>query len=1263
MMKTTEIVKAPSPKELLTIRVMIVTGLICMAFFLYALFDQSVIGYAPLYWMLIVTFVFTCLKIVHEWIHYLYITVPETPPHTKTYTVDILTTFCAGEPYEMIAETLEAIQKITYPHQAYLCDEADDPYLKEVCKTLGVNHVTRTNKINAKAGNINNALQHTTGELCVVLDPDHVPFPNFLDPVVSHFNNPEIGFVQIVQAYKNYNEGLIARGAAQQTFHFYGPMMMTMNKYGTVLAIGANCTFRRTALDSIGGHAAGLAEDMHTAMQLHAKGWKSVYVPVVLARGLVPSTLSAYFKQQLKWSRGVFELLVTSYPKLFKKFTWQQKLHYGIIPMHYLSGIIFLLNFLIPVTALLLNVSPIKINLLTFGLIGFPMIASILILRHYVQRWVMGDDEKGLHMIGGLLMIGTWWILILGFFFTLIRKPVPYNPTPKDGNEANNWPLNVPNLIVLGISLIAIAVGLYIDTSPYTFFMAGLAGVNCIIMVFNIAASRQNEFRKHKEHLGLITASIHYTMEVKKRYWRMRNWVYTGGRSIALLLTVVIVCLTFYCGTALFQTPDQIRKMNKKDYFLSGIFSPLQPGGLTSLRLVKDYEKSYNTHFDIVSFYIPWGDAAQCHLPARLLDSVYQNGSVPMISWEPWESLFVKSAKLTEPDKEEKVFSYITSGTFDNYLGQFAAEVKKLNRPVFIRFAHEADNPFYPWSPKGGNTPEEFKNAWQYVHDFFIHNGADNAIWVWNPWKPEAVNAYFPGKDYVDWIGVTNLNYGSADTAKKWFSMQELYYPFHINPVFNSGLPVMLAEMGSLTSEGKQDEWFKGAFHSFKQKFPEIKATVFFNSGVDQNLPAGINGQKLDWRIQSPAAVFALLNKNNSKASIDKIAVLSNHVSLINKLVSPVSNTAQILTATKGVNYTKGQNWYEDNHPFANKEILKDFGEMKKTGINAVKINGAPHYVRKMLDVADKLDMKIYYEYQLPDNVNFITDKKELEDITKSAIKTVDDLKEFKRIAGWNIGNAVLEKLYYYYYKPELLYHQEAYISWLRDLVCKIKKTDPARPVTVDVEVGDNLASITNLLHRRIPEIDSYGLVLNKKSTGIENISRLKVPYFFSKADAAVYLNLPSNDSGAFMADWQDQNSKNVVTFDGLKDSKGRDKSSMYQIRQHWTGLSSSENLPKIKILLPAATTLPDISLTYHALVEQDDQWKLADSVRGGLTFEWQLVKTDTFGNAVSMKELCAGEKITLKVPEDPSLYKLNLTVVKNNVVTATQSALNIPLE
>ncbi|MEM9790679.1 MAG: glycosyltransferase, partial [Planctomycetota bacterium] len=165
--------------------------------------------------------------------------------------------------------------------------------LKQVCQDLGVIHVYRgEDKTDAKAGNINFALEHyATGEIAVVLDPDHQPRPDFLDKTVPYFENPKVGFVQCVQAYSNQNDSLIAKGAAEHTYHFYGPMMMSMNTYGTVQAIGANCTFRRAALDSIGGHAAGLSEDMHTSMRLHSAGWESVYVPENLSRGLVPSTL------------------------------------------------------------------------------------------------------------------------------------------------------------------------------------------------------------------------------------------------------------------------------------------------------------------------------------------------------------------------------------------------------------------------------------------------------------------------------------------------------------------------------------------------------------------------------------------------------------------------------------------------------------------------------------------------------------------------------------------------------------------------------------------------------------------------------------------------------------------------------------------------------------------------------------------------------------------------------------------------------------
>lgn len=545
-MKQALYVKPPTRKQLIMLRLMIFFGLVSMGFFLSNILSGAVRGYAPLYWMLVVTFIFTCLKVLHEWYHYLFITVRPTPPLTRRYTVDIFTTFCAGEPYEMIVETLTAIQAITYPHETYLCDEADDPYLRDVCVQLGVHHVTRTDKRNAKAGNINNALRISKGELCVVLDPDHVPFPNFLDPIIPHFDNSEIGYVQVVQAYKNHDESLIAKGAAQQTYQFYGPMMMTMNHYGTVLAIGANCTFRRTALESIGGHAAGLAEDMHTSMQLHAKGWQSAYVPAVLARGLVPSTLSAYYKQQLKWSRGVFDLFVHVYPKLFSKFTWRQRLHYGTIPLHYLSGFIFLINFLIPILALVFDVSPMHFDLTDFLLVSLPMVSCIILIRHFVQWWVMEDEERGFHVVGGLLMIGTWWVFILGVLYTISGKKIPYVPTPKDGNEANNWPLNIPNLVVLGTSLLAIVYGLYQDLNPYNLIMAGFAGLNCFFMCFTIAASRQQQLRQLSGSSRFLNSAFVAIRELKGNFWILRRRIYSGVRTSAFLITVLLISSIIY---------------------------------------------------------------------------------------------------------------------------------------------------------------------------------------------------------------------------------------------------------------------------------------------------------------------------------------------------------------------------------------------------------------------------------------------------------------------------------------------------------------------------------------------------------------------------------------------------------------------------------------------------------------------------------------------------------------------------------------------
>lgn len=1262
-MKRVKPVFNPSTNELFTLRLMVVVGLICMGLFIREILNTRA-EFMPLYVILIITIVFSCVKFLHEWTHYLFITVPEKPQQEKIYTVDIFTTFFKGEPYAMIEETLIAIKNITYPHETYLCDESDDPFLKNFCKEHGIHHVTRVVKVDAKAGNINNALKQSSGELCVVLDPDHVPFPDFLDPIVDHFNNPEIGFVQIVQSYKNYDDGLIAKGAAQQTFQFYGPIMMTMNKYGTVLAIGANCTFRRSALASIGGHAAGLAEDMHTAMQLHAKGWKSVYVPAVLARGLVPSTLSAYYSQQLKWARGVFELLVTSYPKLFWRFTWQQKLHYGILPMYYLSGLMFLMSFFIPILSLIFNTSPINIDFLNFMVYAVPLSLMGILIRLYVQNWVMEEEERGFHVVGGLLMIGTWWVFLLGFIYTLLRKKVPYIPTPKDGTEGNNWPLSIPNLVVIGISIFAIAYGLNQDYNPYNLIMSGFAGLNCLILLFSVIASRQNQFRELKEQHPLLASSSGHVSEFKKSFWLLRRKVYRRVRSGALILTLLIICLTVFKMNSQINPAEKIKTgYSRKNILIPGIFAPQETNGLSNIKLVKQHEKESNLHFGIVSLYLAWGDQPQCELPVKLIDSIYQSAAIPMITWEPWQSLFDQHNGVQ--DIESKVFANILSGQYDDYLDRFSKQIKALQRPVFIRFAHETDNPQYPWSAAGGNTAEEFKAAWRYVHDYFAKNQVHNVIWVWNPWKPEAVNSYFPGKKYVDWIGVTNLNYASKNSDQVSYSMAELYHPFHRNPVFNMGLPVMLAEMGSLTTGAEQDQWLKNAFKDISASFPEIKAFVLFNSGLDKNTPDP-DGKMLDWRIDNfKNAGIAAKQRSKELSWLKTGGLKEGTVPVKSATCANTAFTEQI----KGVNYAKGQNWSTNGHALKEKEIIADVLSMKSIGINTIKYYGLNFYDHTVLDVARQHGMQVTFSFWMPDHPDFSADNETLDELSDKIIATVSKNKDDKNIVMWNLANTPLGEMAFQYEKPDLFYAKEAYIAWLKTLINRIKIADPTRPVSVDIDVDGNLHENVSLLSAQVTQIDAYGLVINDNRTPhpFTELKGLKAPYFFSRISAAHYLDNTGGQTGAFITNWQDEKSPGYVSFNGLKGASGLNYEGFYSIGKRWNGMrwkgsSLPEGLPAMKILLPAITITAHMPATFHAVIEKDNQW-IFTKEQQEINFKWELVKHDKYGNPLEVRRLGEGASMTIKVPEDPARYKINLYGIRGSQVKLVQSRLNIPLK
>jgi len=1220
-----------------------------MAFFAVSMLGVSQRGYRSLYWLLMATFAYMVGRTLYEWYHYWNIKIDPTPAPEKQYTVDIFTTFCAGEPYEMVVETLEAIQKITYPHTTYLCDEADDPYLKEVCQRLGLNHVTRTVKKGAKAGNINNALQQATGEICLIIDPDHVPFPNFLDPIIGHFNDPQVGYVQVVQAYYNQDEGLVAKGAAQQTYQFYGPMMMTMNAYGTAQAIGANCTFRRAALDSIGGHGVALAEDMYTAMLLHAKGWKSVYVPEVLARGLVPATLSAYFKQQIKWSKGCFELIFTAYPKLFKNFTWRQKLHYGLVPLFYLSGVVYLLNFIIPVISLFADVYPLQMDFWQFALVALPFSISTLVIRHYVQRWVMEDQERGFHIVGGLLFIGTWWIYVLSTIYTLIGKKVPYLPTPKDNKEEKSLLINLPNIAVLVVSVSAIAYGLINDWNPFTIGMAAICSINCWIMVFMLVAGQQHKIKAYRNRYKRWSAISSNIGEWKGLFWQLRRRMYSGIRSVSFMLVVLTVCTVIYAKTRPHENPSLPSVPNKKNMLLTGIFQAPKPDdGVTCMAQVAALQQSQKAHFDIVSVYLPWGDGPQCYVAVPLMDSIYHNHSVPLVTWEPWQGLFKSAAG----QKDEHVFAHIIEGRYDDYIGRFADQMRDLNRPVFLRFAHEADNPFYPWSESGDNTAEDFKAAWQHVHDQFLLHGAWNVLWVWNPWKAKVAEDYFPGKAYVDWISVTGLNYGKYNTDGKSYSFRELYMPFHKLIVHNwKELPVMVAEMGAAKDGQDQNAWLRAGIKSVKKDFPEVKALVLFNTAYDKNVPDH-RVPMINWQQDSLGTIHALTQRYALPGWPEG--------TLDHAYARTISKTFP--AGIRGVVYGKAQNWLGNKFVIRRKTILTDLKAMRSAGINTIKIFGPTIYDHVTFQAVRETGMKINYSFWVPDHAVLISKGDPLPRLEREILKAVANLKDNHSIIGWNIGNYPLQQMEASYLQPELFYHKQAYIKWLSHLVHAIKQVDSTRPVTVDVAVAPDVRNIITNLHDQAPDIDAFGLVLTDTLSDTDQINRLTVPYYFSSIKPQPYFKLPNDSVSVFMENWQDEQWEAGVTFNGLKDIWGRNKPGYYEVTRHWTADTSRHTLLSVKILRPSATATPGVVLPYHALVYEYNKWHLAKYLPTDLHFEWYQVRTDDWGRPQDIQLLGRDALLNYTIPDHPQHYRLYLVASKGNDITSAYSPLYLPI-
>jgi len=419
--------------------------------------------------------------------------------------VAVLTTIVPNkEPVEMVMATLRAMLQIRHDGllDVWLLDEGDDPYVRSRCEQIGVHHFTRRDvamwntesgpyRAKTKHGNHNSwrAMHEREYDVVAQMDPDHVPWPNFLERTLGYFADPDTAFVVAPQVYGNLGESFVARGSAQLAYLFHGIIQRGANGNEAPLLIGTNHLYRPSAFDQIGGYQDCIIEDHLTSMALFAatneatgNSWKGVYTPDIIAVGEGPATYSDWFTQQKRWAYGIWEIVRQHSPDLLSKMRHRRQwmsfvalqLHYPTVALMWVGGVF--LSALYLVGGITVTRLPAVVWIVLFG----SNIVAGLAFNQYLRRFNLVDHERrGVGLAGLALELVTAPVYVAAAAAQLAGRPLVYVVTAK-GSAAtgDTWRSFRPHLAWAAVAIVTVGMGAVLGHSyPSLYVWAAITGV------------------------------------------------------------------------------------------------------------------------------------------------------------------------------------------------------------------------------------------------------------------------------------------------------------------------------------------------------------------------------------------------------------------------------------------------------------------------------------------------------------------------------------------------------------------------------------------------------------------------------------------------------------------------------------------------------------------------------------------------------------------------------------------------------------------
>ncbi len=300
--------------------------------------------------------------------------------------------------------------------------------------------------------------------------------------------------------------------------------------------------------------------------------------------------------------------------------------------------------------------------------------------------------------------------------------------------------------------------------------------------------------------------------------------------------------------------------------------------------------------------------------PQDSIHTIHNQGVFPLLRLMPRSDF--------DEGHQETVYSLqkIIDGEFDVQLHQMAQDAKADGIPFGVDFAVEPTGDWFGWSGtfNGGGTtdqygdpsypdgPERWRDAYRHIIDIFRAENVTHVTWFFHPdiqrepdeeWN--SPKYYYPGDDYIDWIGISIYGAQIPVASEDWVLFSELLTDQHqlITEISNQK-PFCVLEFGvtdDYPSESKSD-WLSNAFATILDNpYIDFKAINYWHENWE-NEDTGNPETKL--RIDSSPGVLNTFRSLISNSRFISSARLSNHPSPLYRFWSK-KNKSHFYTANE----------------------------------------------------------------------------------------------------------------------------------------------------------------------------------------------------------------------------------------------------------------------------------------------------------------------------------------------------------------------------